>query len=102
MTQKWQPRLGNHSSQASGGKGRRQGAVGGVLSPARCQALARQFLSEVQGVVATSEIYGEAHDALFNGYFPNLMPFRKPGDFGLDSHMRQLPRPRPMHLMVDP
>lgn len=74
----------------------------GVLSPNRCKALANRFLTEVQGVVATSEIYGAAHDALFNGYFANLKQYQQPDDFGIGLGLLQLPRPRPLQIFVDP
>ena len=67
-----------------------------MASPRHCKTLANQFLAEIQGVIATSEIYGEAHDALFRGYFENLKQYQQAGDFGIKSALRQLPRPRPL------
>jgi hypothetical protein len=40
-----------------------------MVTPRRCKALANQFLAEVQGAIATSDIYSKAHDALFPRLF---------------------------------
>jgi hypothetical protein len=73
-----------------------------IASPKRCQTLANRFLTEIQGVIGTSDIYGEAHNALFLGYFANLKQFQQRTDFSGRNALRRLSRPHSLHLFVDP
>ena len=62
------------------------------------EELATQFLDEVVNVIAPFEIYGSAHDALWDGYFADLREYAAWGDFNGEE---QLPRPKPLPLLVD-
>jgi hypothetical protein len=62
------------------------------------EKLGLQFLDEVQAAIAPFEIYGDAHDELWLGYFDPLRPFIRQGDFVAEH---PLSRPHPLQLLVE-
>jgi len=58
------------------------------------ERLGLQFLDEVQAAIAPFEIYGDAHEALWQNLFRSVRPF----DFVAD---RPLARPHPLQLLVE-
>jgi hypothetical protein len=64
----------------------------------KASGLAIQFLEEAKAAIASFEIYSDAHDALWHGYFDPLRPFIDHGDFVGDH---PLARPHPLQLLVE-
>jgi hypothetical protein len=64
----------------------------------KAEALAIQFLDGAKAALAPFDIYSDAHDALWRGYFDALRPYINHRDFVMEH---PLARPHPLQLLVE-
>src|SRR5260370_2767878 len=70
----------------------------GTAERTQATDLAIRFVDGAQAAIAPFEIYSDAHDALWHGYFEPLRPFIDRGDFVMEH---PLARPHPLQLFVE-